>query len=233
MRRSGRGDHVQQLVERLRDARGRRVVFLSHCLLNENTRYLGGACVPGCRPEVLQRCLEGQLGIVQMPCPEQRAWGGVLKRSLLAGYGLKQRWPLLYLIRRPLLALFRWRTRRAYSRLARQVAAEVADYLDSGTQVSAIVGVDGSPTCGVHVRIDLDAAFERVARLPVERLTCPVLNAELRACAVGGDGLFVEALRGELRRKGVDVPFGAHDLLAELAEAAPPPGPQESTGRGR
>ena len=90
MRRSGRGDHVQQLVERLRDARGRRVVFLSHRLLNENTRWL-----------------EGQLGIVQMPCSEQQAWGGVLKRSLPAGYGLKQRRPLLYLIRRPLLALFR------------------------------------------------------------------------------------------------------------------------------
>ena len=31
------------LLEKLRDERGRRVVFLSHCLLDENVRYLGGA----------------------------------------------------------------------------------------------------------------------------------------------------------------------------------------------
>ena len=35
------------LVHRIPDERGRRVVFLSHCLLNENTRYLGGACERG------------------------------------------------------------------------------------------------------------------------------------------------------------------------------------------
>lgn len=47
------------LVHRLRDARGRRVVFLAHCLLNENTRYLGGACRAGCVQEILAQCTRG------------------------------------------------------------------------------------------------------------------------------------------------------------------------------
>jgi hypothetical protein len=29
----------QLLLERLKDERSRRIIFVSHCLLNENTRY--------------------------------------------------------------------------------------------------------------------------------------------------------------------------------------------------
>jgi hypothetical protein len=98
---------------------------------------------------------------------------------------------------------------------------------------------------GVRACVDLAAAFERVARLPVEAMTASALNAELRACTVAGEGLIVEALRGELRRHGIDVPFMAHDLLAELeaarysmtagaaVEAASPSGPHGATGQVR
>ena len=126
------------LIEQLADARGRRVVFLSHCLLNENTRYLGGACVPGCLPEVVEWCIKQRLAIVQMPCPEQQAWGGVLKPMLLRAYGLKRRSPVVFAMRRLLLAVFRWHTRRVYRKLARLVASEIADYLSSGMEVYAI-----------------------------------------------------------------------------------------------
>jgi len=59
------------------------VVLLSHCLLNENVRYLGGAGRPGGVQEVVDDYLAGGAGIYQLPCPEQRAWGGVLKRRML------------------------------------------------------------------------------------------------------------------------------------------------------
>ena len=76
-------------------------MFLSHCLLNEITRYLGGACRPGAVREVVQACLDGGLGIVQMPCPEQHAWGGVLKRRLLWFFGSDRTLP--YRLRNVLL----------------------------------------------------------------------------------------------------------------------------------
>jgi uncharacterized protein YbbK (DUF523 family) len=69
------------------DCRSKKVIFLSHCLLNENTRYLGGACERGAVPSVICECFERGYGIVQMPCPEQHVWGGVLKRHLLRYYG--------------------------------------------------------------------------------------------------------------------------------------------------
>ena len=55
------------LSERLRDERGRRVVFVSHCLLNENTRYLGGAFHSGAVPEIAELQRLG-IGIHQMRC---------------------------------------------------------------------------------------------------------------------------------------------------------------------
>jgi predicted secreted protein len=209
--------HLREpLIEQLADARSHRVVFVSHCLLNENTRYLGGACVPGCLPEVVEQCIEQRLGIVHMPCPEQQGWGGVLKPMLLRAYGLKRRSPVMFAMRRPLLAVFRWHTRRLYRKLARQVASEIADYLSSGIEVHAIVGVDGSPSCGVSATMDLRSALERVTRLAPSSLTPAILNRELRACVVTGRGVFIDELRRELTRRRIEVPFAAHDLYGEL-----------------
>jgi hypothetical protein len=39
----------QYLIERLADARSNKVIFVSHCLLDENVRYLGGAFMPAQR----------------------------------------------------------------------------------------------------------------------------------------------------------------------------------------
>src|SRR5215207_7243130 len=64
----------------LSDARSGQVVFVSHCMLNQNVRYQGGATRPGAVDEVVARLQRAGVGIVQMPCPEQRAWGGVDKR---------------------------------------------------------------------------------------------------------------------------------------------------------
>jgi uncharacterized protein YbbK (DUF523 family) len=207
---------VEHLVEQLHDERSNRVIFLSHCLLNENARYLGGACYPGCVPEVIERCLANRLGVVQMPCPEQRAWGGVGKPLLLAGYGLKYRSLPLFILRRPLLELLLWHTRRVYRKLARQAAAEVGDYVASGMEVTTIVGVDGSPSCGVSTTLDWRNALERLTRLPLARLTVDAVNTAVRTAAVPGEGLFIRALRKELRSHGIDAQFSAHNLLAEL-----------------
>ncbi len=71
------------LLDQLRDERGRRVVLVSHCPLNENTRYAGGATRPGAVSEAVEELIGAGYGIHQLPCPEPLAWGGVLKpRSL-------------------------------------------------------------------------------------------------------------------------------------------------------
>lgn len=67
----------------LRDERSGRVVFMSHCLLNQNVRYLGGATRSRACEEAVAGWLRTGVGVVQLPCPEQYAWGGVCKRYTL------------------------------------------------------------------------------------------------------------------------------------------------------
>jgi predicted secreted protein len=205
---------VSVWVDRVRDQRGRRVIFCAHCLLNENTRYLGGACRRGAVAEFVRACVDDDLGIVQMPCPEEQAWGGVLKRRMLRFWGSDG--TLRFRLRRLLMPVLLWSTRRAYRRLARQTARRILDYLESGATVAGVVGVDGSPSCGVATRLDLDAALEGVARLDRATATADAVNAVIVGAVTRGPGLYVERLQDELRRHGLVVPFAGHDLVAEL-----------------
>ena len=206
---------AEQLRGQLADARGGRVVFLSHCLLNQNVRYLGGAGRAGGVSEVVDGYLGRGIGICQLPCPEQRAWGGVLKRRMLAAYASAGtlRAPLARLLLRP----FTWYTRRVYARLARGVTRDVADYRRSGVEVVGLVGIGGSPSCGVATTLDLPGAVNALTRCPAARLDRRTLNEDIIAPNVRpGEGLFIHALRQQLAQAGAHVPMEEHDLLAEL-----------------
>jgi uncharacterized protein YbbK (DUF523 family) len=205
--------NVHQLAHQLTDHRSKKVVFLAHCILNENTRYLGGACRAGCVREIVEQCIDKGVGMVQLPCPEQDAWGGVTKRWLLMVYG--SRGSLIYHLRTILLPLALWHTKRVYRRLAREAANHIGDYLKSGYTVIGIVGVDGSPSCGVRTTLDVRRAIERLARINVDSVTSAEVNMVIRACFTAGRGIFITALQAELRWRNIDVPFCAHDLRAE------------------
>jgi len=206
---------ARDLLDRLRDERSRRVVFVSHCLLNENTRYAGGAFRPGAVPEIVEQILDSGAGISQMPCPEQRAWGGVLKRFIAPVYGSAG--GALDPVRGALLRAFIVWTRWAYRRLARQVARDIADYRRSGFDVVGVVGVGASPSCGVATTLDLRRSCEHLAHCPVAALTREVVNEQAVAGSrIAGEGLFVRALRQQLARRRISVPFAEHDLLAEM-----------------
>lgn len=158
--------------------------------------------------------------MVQMPCPEQRAWGGVLKIRLLCVFALRYRNPLLYALRHLGLRVFLMYTRLVYRRLAKQVAREIEDYVKSGFRVAGVVGVDGSPSCGVNVTLRTPEAVDQLARLRSDELSVDAVNACVRAAAAPGQGLFTSALRKELQRRGISVQFSAHDLITELDSAS-------------
>ncbi|MGA8803873.1 MAG: hypothetical protein WB866_04225 [Solirubrobacterales bacterium] len=205
------------LSERLRDERGRRVVFVSHCLLNENTRYLGGAFHSGAVPEIAELQRLG-IGIHQMRCPERQAWGGTVKRLMIPAYGSKG--TVLYRFRAPLLRLFVWYTRLVYWRLARAVVRDIQEYQRSGVRVVAIVGVGASPSCGVTTTIDLRRSFEVIASCPVAELNRETFNQRaIVDCRTAGEGLFLRTLARQLARRGITVPLAEYDLVAEMRGA--------------
>jgi predicted secreted protein len=200
------------LRQALPDDRSGRVVFVSHCLLNQNVRYLGGATSPGMTGEVVAGLLRAGVGVVQMPCPEQYAWGGVCKRYTMPAYGAD-----FTPLRRPATWLFLAYTRLAYRRLARRVAAQIADYRHSGHTVESVVGIGGSPSCGVRTTLDLPAVLDDIAHREPARLDRGEFNRHVIAGhARAGQGMFIAALRRDLYHRGIDVPFDEHDLIAEI-----------------
>ena len=193
------------LCERLWDQRSGKVLVLSHCLLNQNVRYLGGAVHPGMVDEVVEEARRHGYGLYQLPCPEQRAWGGVLKRSLVPAYDAEG--TLGYRLRRLLLWLFTRYTSLRYRLLARRVAGDVADYLRSGFAVAGVVGVGGSPSCGVRQTLELSGAVEAMAACPLAAMDRAAFNRDVIAAnLVAGEGLFVHELRRALRRRGFRCP---------------------------
>jgi predicted secreted protein len=209
---------LETLRRALPDERSGRVVFVSHCLLNQNVRYLGGATRSGAIDEVVAGLTHAGVGLVQMPCPEECAWGGVCKRHTIAAYGADHtglRW-----VRRPATGLFLAYTRLAYRRLARRVSAQIADYVRSGYTVESVVGVGGSPSCGVHTTLDLPAVLDDIAGREPAQLDSREFNQHVIAGhAQPGQGMFIAALHRRLKAKGVEVRLDEHDLIAEIGGA--------------
>jgi len=138
---------LKLLAEKLKDERSKKVVFVAHCILNENTRYLGGAFRKGCIDEVVDEIQRQGIGIVQMKCPEQKAWGGLLKKYMWQPMGSRN--TILYKLKGVFLPFFIWNTRRIYQKIAKEIGAEIKDYRESGFEVLGIMGIAGSPSCGV------------------------------------------------------------------------------------
>jgi hypothetical protein len=125
--------------------------------------------------------------------------------------------PLWGRINRLLTPLFLVYTRWRYGQLAHRVAAELADYRRSGYRVAGIVGVDGSPSCGVQRTLDIDRAVGALASCdPVSTDAAAFNERVVLGSLVRGQGLFIDALSHQLRRRRLPVPLFAHDLAGEL-----------------
>lgn len=205
---------ADQLRRQIRDQRSGRVIFLSHCILNANTRYLGGACRPGAIAEIVTYCVDHDLGIVQLPCPEEAAWGGVLKRLLLRSIGARTH--PFYPLRGVMLPVFLGYTRLVFGGLAGHVARQISDYRRAGIEVAAIVGIDGSPSCGVSQTLAIRDAAEGWSAIAVAEASAERLNEVIRQTLVPGTGIFIRQIERALIRRRLKVPFIGHSLLDEL-----------------
>lgn len=206
---------VNELRKKLADERSNKIIILSHCVLNENTRYLGGAFYKGIVPGIIETAFDKGCGIVQMPCPEQEAWGGVLKKYMWLGFGIKQ--TLLYKFRIILLPVFIFYTKFAYKRIARNIARNLIDYHKSGFQITGIVGIDGSPSCGVNASLDMGKSFDFFASLNTETVDRNHMNDRMyKTCLVNQKGLFISEIEKILIKHGIHIALFSHSILDEM-----------------
>lgn len=114
------------------DARSKRIVLVSSCVLNGNNKVQELSCYPGACKPIIELLMEYDIGIMQMDCPET-----------------------LY------LGITRWSATKnlydtpGYRRHCRKLAQKQADYIqcyyDAGYEVVAIFWINGSPSCGCGI----------------------------------------------------------------------------------
>jgi len=115
----------------LKDRRSGKIALVSHCILNQNSRAVGLKERPSAVAEIMGFLARNEIGLIQMPCPEL-ADAGVLRPP---------------------------KTREQYDnvsfrRYCRKIAEELADqiqeYEKSKIKLKLVLGVEGSPSCGVN-----------------------------------------------------------------------------------
>lgn len=136
------------------DGRSKRVIFVAHCILNQNAISDGTANFPGTHKSVVQALLDDDVGVVQLPCPEVSCLG--LDRGDPAGAS------------RPVTAentRIRWameqpeRSEKLAS-LVEYTMTQIREYRKHGFAVLGIVGMNRSPCCGVETTSDQDQEVE-------------------------------------------------------------------------
>ena len=107
--------------------RSRRIVLISHCLLNVNSRAKGIARYPSIHPLICELA-EHEFGVIQLPCPELAHEGLDRDPAEIDHYDTPE---------------YRELCRNA----ALRVAEEVAEYVSNDYTIAGVVGVEGSPSC--------------------------------------------------------------------------------------
>lgn len=132
------------------DARSQRIVFVAHCVLNQNAISDGTADFPGADEAVARRLLAAGVGIVQLPCPELNCLG--LDRGDREGANR----PVILENTRIRKALGQAAPARILAGLVEQVAFQVEQYHRHGFRLLGLVGINRSPSCGVETTSDQD-----------------------------------------------------------------------------
>jgi predicted secreted protein len=164
----------------VKDARSKKIIFLSHCCLNQNARIRGLAFSPGVVRPLIEYLLTQDVGIYQMTCPEVTFMGtlrwGQVKRQFDTPY-----------------------FRAHCQKLSDQILDQVEDYRKGGYSILGFVMLDGSPVCGLDtIPVSLNENEDlggMVWYMPQQKLTA-------------GQGVFAEILKNSAIQRGFnDLPF--------------------------
>jgi predicted secreted protein len=171
------------------DKRGGKIIFLSHCCLNQNAKVRGIASYSGAITPLINLLLEEGIGIYQMPCPEMTYLGNMRWGQVKDQYN------------NPMF-------RRHCKSIAEIIVDQVENYLQCGYKILGFVMMDGSPVCGLNRTpkpANPDVMWGGMAWYVPESEYLP------------GKGNYCEVLQEEIQQRGlVDIPFVASPEFDEV-----------------
>jgi predicted secreted protein len=112
--------------------RSKKIVFVSHCILNQNARPVGGEKFSGVVKEILDLFAESGVGIIQIPCPQVDFNEGLNRKSKSKDSYENNGF------------------RAKCQKLSLSVIQMIESYLGKNYEVLGILGIEQSSTCGVY-----------------------------------------------------------------------------------
>jgi len=165
------------------DARSKKVVIVAHCVLNQNARIDTCATAPAVFPKVLEALVERQIGILQYPCPELGFLGMGRQGQDCASWDGSYQHESGEVYDQMTVP----EGRKLLRGLAENLVYQIKEYGKYGFKVLGVLGILGSPTCGVCLKY-----YKGIDET---------------------DGAFIEELKKSFEEAGLDLPIlGLNDL---------------------
>lgn len=163
-------------------ARGKKIVLLSHCILNVNAKVEGFEPYESLVKEIVDYLHKNKIGIIQLPCPEMALYG--IKRW---GH-VKDQFDYKFF-------------RDTCKELLNPIINQLESYTNAGYSLIGCIGVDGSPSCGVSLTC-------RSSQWRGEMHMNPNLDAVLsNVDMVNEKGVFMEVLENSLKENNIEAEF--------------------------
>lgn len=175
--------------------RGKRIILLSHCILNANSKVEGLSQYRGILRDYIDVIADKGIGIIQLPCPEMILYG--IKRW---GH-VKEQFDTPF---------FRQQCRI----MMEPIVQQLRNYVDFGYEIVGVVGIDGSPSCGVNFTCsgNFGGEISNITNLDEIKDTLKDVNEM---------GVFMEELKNLLCEENLDIKFLAideRDVYSSLEE---------------
>jgi predicted secreted protein len=153
------------------------IVFLAHCFLNPQAKIQGSPDIADLCEKILSVLREHKCGIIQLPCPE-------LLHGGLSRWGqTRYQYDSVFF-------------RRHCENLAETIVDQAEEYRRHRIPIGPIIGVEGSPSCGVTLTRDGPWGGE----LPEsDNLLYKIREVKL----VESRGVFMEVLQSSLSRRSI------------------------------
>ena len=116
----------------MKDKRSGKIVIVAHCILNVHSLEDNLAIYPGLEEEVVELLIKKGVGIYQIPCPEVEL-SGIFRKAL------------------PKESYEHPKIRNVYRELADIITKTLRWYTRKDYKISAVLGAEGSPTCGIDL----------------------------------------------------------------------------------
>lgn len=111
--------------------RSKKVVFISHCILNQNTVVEPLARAKGAYRDIIRTIMDSGVGIHQLPCPEYRHLGLKRKPMSKEEYDTEE-------------------FRNLCKNISQDTIQIMKEYKESDYNIIGIIGINHSPSCSIN-----------------------------------------------------------------------------------